>query len=333
MFADSLDAASVSDVMPAPELALPAEICRQALTAMAKAGLPVGPLDALKDPARRVGLGAGAEALASVLDGPVAASLDDPDTGILGIDIPKGIAEAGTPDALAGALVAMAVTRRAMTPTLDVRNRTPFTLYNASAGNEAALKQAGVKFYSPDEKLGFHTDGRLEGEAVFVPARLMIYNILIAYRRPGLFHWMPFRRWTRFEEFGERFGWNRRYRFAMTPIVYAGADGAADVASTRTLEAPLFWRLDDGRRGIFMNGDVLGPADGEAMDPDLVEEMQESIRTNPVRLSLPQKARRLLLMTNTAGLHARDIFEEPVGGTRYTRSFIRSVAMEGPQVG
>ncbi|MBS7706483.1 hypothetical protein [Chelatococcus asaccharovorans] len=260
--------------------------------------------------------------------------LGDADCGIVAIDIPEGIVADPTADALMGAIIASAITSAFMVPSVDRRNGTPFTIYTASQANEAALQKAGVKFYSPNERLGFHTDGMLRESAVYVPRYIALYNIIIAYNKPGCFYWVPFAGWPQFDVWAGMLGWNRPYRFEATPIVYAGALDRAEDTRGHVIEAPVFWHdAGGGDRAVFMNGELLGPVDGdEAFDYGLVARMKRSIACDASRIALPQRQRRLLLMNNTAGFHARDLFDEPIPGARYTRSFMRSVASEGPRI-
>ncbi|WP_291976120.1 hypothetical protein [Chelatococcus sp.] len=260
--------------------------------------------------------------------------LDDATCGIVGVDVPQGIVADSTADALMGSIVASAIVSAFMMPLLDPRNGTPFTIYTASQDNEAALQKAGVKFYAPTEKLGFHTDGMLKNSAVYVPRYIGLYNIVIAYNKPGCFYWVPFADWPQFDEWAGVLGWNRTYRFAATPIVYAGALDHVEKAAARIIEAPVFWRdADEHQRAVFMNGDLLGPVDDDGdFDSSLIQRMKRSIACDARRIVLPQRQRRLFLMNNTAGFHARDLFDAPIPGARYTRSFLRSVASEGPQI-
>ncbi|CAH1653243.1 conserved hypothetical protein [Hyphomicrobiales bacterium] len=260
--------------------------------------------------------------------------LDDTGSGFVGIDVPQGIASEPATDALMGSVIASAIISAFMMPLLDPRNGTPFTVYTASPDNEEALQKAGVKFYAPTEKLGFHTDGMLKNSAVYVPRYIGLYNIVIAYNKPGCFYWVPFAAWPQFDEWAGVLGWNRAYRFEATPIVYAGALDRAEEAGARIIEAPVFWRDTSGdERAVFMNGDLQGPVDGDGdFDSRLVQRMKQSIACDARRIALPQRQRRLFLMNNTAGFHARDLFDAPIPGARYTRSFLRSVASEGPRI-
>jgi hypothetical protein len=316
-----------------PVVALPLDACREFIDALVADGLVLSSLDVLKDQrifdAHRDAI----DRLTVDLYMPVHDSLDNPKCGIIGVDVPPELATRPTADAVMGAVIAAAVAARFMTPALDVRNGTPFTLYTASAQNETRLKQAGLKFFSPNEKLGFHTDGLIRNDAIYVPRYLALYNILIAYRRPGNFHWVPFSLWPDFERYGESIGWNVPYRFAMTPIVYSGVMGQASPPAPRFIKAPIFWRDGGQQQAVFLNGEVIGPASATArFDMGHLIDMKDSISMRSARLAVPQRARRLILMNNGAGFHARDVFADPVPDVRYTRSFMRSVSTEGLRV-
>lgn len=54
--------------------------------------------------------------------------------------------------------------------------------------------------------------------------------------------------------------------------------------------------------------------------------MLASLSRNSIRISTPLRSRRLFILNNWLGAHARDIFEEPIEGVKYTRSFFRSMS-------
>jgi hypothetical protein len=253
--------------------------------------------------------------------------LNDAYNGIAAIDIPHGISSNLTHDTLLGAIISQTITSSFMKPALDRKNATPFTIYNASKAGEEKLKKAGLKFYSPAEKIGFHTDGRIEGSKVYIPEFLSIYNLFIAYKKTGDFHWLPFLLWNEFEEFAEVTGWNTPFEFELTPIVYSFSDRETPEAlPVKKVKAPIFWKRDD-KKCMFLNGEI------NTDQQNLITSLKSSMLNNNERLYVPQKPRRLMMMKNSAGAHSRDIFNQPIEGTRYTRSFMRSTSIEGVHVG
>lgn len=261
----------------------------------------------------------------------VSAALHDGSCGIVALDIPHGVSTDPTQDTLLGAIIAQAIVNNFMTSAMDRRNLAPFTLYNASKEGEKKMKEAGLKFYSPEEKLGFHTDGRIDSPNVYIPDLLSIYNLLIAYKKPGNFYWLPFTLWNEFESYAEAIGWNVPYKTELTPIVYPGKDGEVEKLAQSTVNAPIFFK-NEKNKSMFFNGEISN-SESIIDIKRLAESLKISMQKNPHRYYIAQQPRRLTLMKNSAGAHSRDIFNDPIDGTRYTRSFMRSVSLEGDRVG
>jgi len=253
-------------------------------------------------------------------------SLGDPEVGIVAIDIPSGLNDDRNRDALLGSMVATAIVSSISLTVPDHRNETPFTLYNASVENEEQLKAAGVRYYSPEDRLGFHTDGLVRDGEVLVPNFISIYNLLIAYRNPGNFYFLPFALWDEYEIFSKKLGIGREYRFSMTPIVYADRDGKIEAAAGRFLNSPIFFRTECNSSLMFFNGEV------DEDDPELckaINLMKSSMLDNTRRISIPFQNRRLFVMANKKGLHARVVFADPIPNVKFTRSFLRYVSADG----
>jgi hypothetical protein len=53
-----------------------------------------------------------------------------------------------------------------------------------------------------------------------------------------------------------------------------------------------------------------------------------SLSTNKTCISTPLRPRRLFVLNNWLGAHARDIFKEPLENVKYTRSFFRMMSKE-----
>lgn len=258
-------------------------------------------------------------------------ALDDPDMAIFALDIPRGLNPEASHDALLAAAIAITIMGGLFEPIMDPANKTPFTVYNASPENEQRLMKAGLHYLSSSEKLGFHTDGSLDGAVVRVPEFIGLYNLLLNYRKPGNLYWVPFSLWEQMNEFAERLGWAVPYEVELTPTVYAGKGVVGD-HEHRRLSVPIFSRPDHDPV-VFFNGRVTGrePFSGTEIEP-VIAQMKQSISLNPVRYYIPQRQRRLVLARNNRGFHARDMLEHPRPGCKYTRSFIRAVSKHGPAV-
>ncbi|SES36188.1 hypothetical protein SAMN04487958_1211 [Vreelandella subterranea] len=261
----------------------------------------------------------------------ISTALHDTSCGIVALDIPQGVSSNPTQDTLLGAIIAQAIVNKFMSPAMDRRNNAPFTLYNASKEGESKLKEAGLKFYSPEEKLGFHTDGRIENSNVYIPDILSIYNLLIAYKKAGSFYWLPFTLWNEFETYAEAIGWNVTYKTELTPIVYPGKNGEVENLGQSLVKAPIFY--DDGdNKCMFLNGEII-KSEIDIDKKRIIDDLKDSMQKNTRRYYIPQQPRRIILMKNSAGAHSRDIFNEYISGTRYTRSFMRSISLEGKRIG
>jgi hypothetical protein len=256
----------------------------------------------------------------------ISAPLEDPETAIAAVDIPENLDADRNRDALLGCLIATALVLAVSPPIPDKRTGSPFTLYNASRHNESQLKQAGLRYYSPEDRIGFHSDGMVRDRAVLIPDHVAIYNLLVAYRRPGNFYFLPLALWKDRDLYSARLGIGRDYRFSMTPIVYADKSGRIESSMGRHLNAPIFSVGPDGRERLFFNGEVDAPTETVRRT---LQEMTSSMLDNPHRISIPIRNRRLFIMANDKGLHARDIFAEPIESAPFTRSFLRFVSAQG----
>lgn len=320
------------DRLLAPTVKLDLDVCRSCVTELLDSGVELTSLAKLRDRVVFDRCRASVDAVADSIRSSVEGNLEDPSCGIVAIDVPEGVGDNVNEDAKYGAIIAVCMFARFMTPTIDSLNQTPFTLYSASLDNERQLQNAGVKFFSPSEKLGFHTDGRLDGPSVYIPKFIALYNLLIAYRRPGDFYWIPFNLWDDRDRHAERIGWNIPYKFALTPIVYSNSEAISN-KGPRIIEAPIFTKGVTGEMNVFMNGEVVGLSSGDDNAATAsAAAMKDSISRNGRRYCIPQRTRRILIMKNTAGFHARDILEEPIENTKHTRSFIRTISMEGPKI-
>ncbi|SDL94412.1 hypothetical protein SAMN05192555_1089 [Franzmannia pantelleriensis] len=317
--------------MEAPLFNVSLHACKDFIKSLADNNINPTSLDIFKTSTIREEIDHLSYNIAEDIHADISSALQDDSCGIAALDIPEGVSNDPTHDALVGAIVAQAIVNKFMSPAIDRKNHTPFTLYNASKEGEKKLKKSGLRFYSPEEKLGFHTDGRIDSPNVYIPERLSIYNLLIAYKKPGDFYWLPFALWGEFESFAESIGWNVPYKFELTPIVYSGRGGELERPTLSAVEAPIFFK-EGPKKSMFYNGE-LADLDNGIDNRSISMSLRESMQNNIFRYYVPQRARRVIIMNNSSGAHSRDIFNSPVAGTRYTRSFMRSISLEGMCVG
>jgi hypothetical protein len=258
--------------------------------------------------------------------------LENPNTGIGFVDVPQNKQIKPQEDAFFGAAAALSISWNLADPSLDIINSTPFTIHTASQSNADKLAAARVKQNTPEAKLGFHNDGRIDDDNILVPNTIALYNILIAYNNPGYFYWVPFAVWPELNKFSDIFGVNKLYTFDIVPSAYAVGSDQLDIHGQNEITAPLFSKNQDGSTLMFLNGDIKSDGEGNPVDADIIKSLQTSISTNQKKFAIKQQARRLILLANALGCHARDIFEQPIEGTQLTRVHIRSVDLNGIQL-
>jgi hypothetical protein len=259
----------------------------------------------------------------------IAAEINDPDAGICVLDIPTFDKITPEKDAFLGIVTTFSIIWNLITPSIDSANATPFTVYTASKSNGQKLDEANLSQNVPEVKLGFHNDGHIAEGNVLVPNIIAIYNILIAYQKPGKFHWVPFSQWQEMQKFADLFGVGKKYKFKIVPNVYATIEEKLDVRGPSEIIAPIFTKKRNGELMLFMNGEIDAEENGSKVKNTLVRDLKNSINVNPMRFSVEQKVKRLILLGNTLGCHARDIFEEPLDDSQLTRAFVRSVDSRG----
>lgn len=258
--------------------------------------------------------------------------LEDADAGIVAIDIPS-VFEDATVDAITGSLIAVSISQVIMPSFPDRENFTPFSIFTASKENNEKLNNVGIQGVSPTDILDFHSDGSIQDDILSVPYYISIYNIFINYSKTGNSYWVPTSKMKDFNFFTEKLGMNTDYCFSLTPTVYD--NGQTDVKIiNRRAKASLFCKTHDGSITTFMNGTFEGrDSDEDARYIDLINEFKSAISNNEFRLFIPQGSRKLVILNNSNGFHARDIFENPIEGHEVTRTYLRSTSISGHVVG
>ena len=258
--------------------------------------------------------------------------LDHPLVGIVAIDVPQ-VSKDATVDAIVGSLIAVSLTQAIMPSLPDRENETPFSIFTASKDNSKKLDRVGIRGLSPTDVLDFHSDGSIVDGKLSVPDYISIFNVFINYHDRGNFYWVPTSTISSFSHIVEKVGLSQEYCFSLTPAVYDNGQSDVKVVDRRA-RAAIFTRALDGSITTFMNGTFEGRA-GTSVDQaeDVTAEIKTAISTNPIRYSIPQESRRLILLNNANGFHARDIFENPMEEYPVTRTYLRSASIAGKVVG
>ncbi|MBY8918332.1 hypothetical protein KUG85_09115 [Nitratireductor sp. L1-7-SE] len=252
--------------------------------------------------------------------------------GIAVVDVPS-VYEDVTDDAIAGALVSIAATSALIKPSKDIENLTPFTMFSASCESSRALRKAGLPDISPTDILDFHSDGLICGKSLGVPRYIAIYNTFINYRKCGFFYWVPTSSIEALPEHLARIGLDDDFTFELTPAVYGETGSKIDRIVERRVRTAIFRKDVDGSIVTFMNGKFTGKDGADADFTWPLKAFQNSIAKNPFRYAVEQRSRRLIILNNSSGFHARDIFEDPVEGHEETRNYLRSVSAEAFHTG
>lgn len=152
------------------------------------------------------------------------------------------------------------------------------------------------------------------------PKMLGLLNLLINYKDPGRFYWVPFAKWEGFTEYANKFGVDEEYTIIPTPIAYKDNSGNLNVKGNSSTQVPIFHHSNDGLLTMLLNGEVV---DKNGNILKMYQDLQESISHQSERYFTPQRVSQLTVINNHLGCHARDILEEPVGKGKYTRSLVR----------
>ncbi|MBJ6133126.1 hypothetical protein JAU75_09805 [Ochrobactrum sp. Q0168] len=258
--------------------------------------------------------------------------LDSPEIGIVAVDIPT-IFEDATLDATAGALLGISLVQALMPTLYDGKNHTPFSVFTTSADSRLKLERVGLQDLVPLNRLEFHSDSSVTGKSVAVPHYIALYNIAINFEERGCFHWVPTCKIDGIFELVNKVGLSTEYYFKLNPAVYE--DGRNDVMIIeQRVKATIFNHAQNGSITTYMSGQFDGKVGEEhTQSHDIVADIVKAISENKFRYSIPQENRRLLIMNNANGFHARDALEKPLPGVSMNRAYLRCTSVAGKIVG
>ncbi|WP_156963547.1 hypothetical protein [Muricoccus aerilatus] len=207
--------------------------------------------------------------------------------------------------------------------TLESKSKLPFTIYKSSADNRTAMKNAGIKFYSPDEKLGFHNDVIARRNGFHIPKYVSLMNLFVGYKDPGNFIYVHKRECPELRRITEK-GSGKKFKFRPTPVVYQSQLDAPLEPEAFT-EVTAFWETSDGEIYAFSNGELMGK---DEEGSQLLADMQSALLACERRIQAPQTLFRAQIFRNDLGFHSRDIFKDQFVFEGATRLFLRAVSKE-----
>jgi hypothetical protein len=209
-------------------------------------------------------------------------------------------------------------------PAPEQKNNLPYTTFKSSADSPEKMKAAGVRFYTPNEKLGYHNDVFYQDGAYSIPKYVSLINLFIGYNNPGNLYYIHQKIWDHFNGLFER-GLGKKFKFHPTPIVHEShiQEGQAKSPLDNWVDVPAFWQDQDGQKFAFANGELR---DNDSTT--LVSELKDSLLNNKEKIAIPQKTHQVMIFRNDVGFHSRDIFEGQYVFEGVTRLFLRSVSKE-----
>jgi hypothetical protein len=243
--------------------------------------------------------------------------------GIAVIDIPESHLLTPAQNTLAGVAAVVGLFGFIGTPAGNLIGDLPFTLHRASHSQNSKMKDIGLSNFTPDAKLGFHNDGNISGTHAELPLHISIYNLLISYRQPGNFSWVPLKEWSESKHFEKYAGMRSQADIRLTPTVHFDNNGKPVRTGVEKITTPLIFRNQLGQMRFFMNGDAH-ESENSAEIRSLFLSLKESI-SKAHCIDIAQKERRAIFMNNAQGFHARDIFEDPIPDVDLSRVFLRLV--------
>ncbi|WP_176061466.1 hypothetical protein [Paraburkholderia sp. BCC1876] len=250
--------------------------------------------------------------------------VDSNDGGIAVADIPLSDDLSSAENFVCGAATFTALFNAVGTPFRRNGEGAPFSLHKASHSSVGKMKSAGLEKFTPDAKLGFHNDATITTDGVALPRHIGVYNAFIGYNNPGCFHWLPTSSWNEADMFHQMAEEDVRTTVKLTPMMYEDANGDFVQRGPSFVHAPLIWKNTDGNFRYFLNGEVNSAENSDRL-VEMCAAMRKSIASSDSRIRIDQRERRAIILRNTSGFHARDIFEDPIQGLDLSRIMLRIV--------
>lgn len=256
--------------------------------------------------------------------------LTDKRYGMAVIDIPEIEGFTGAHSQFVSFACAAGIFSSLATVRLVPPNNVPFGLHLARKTKRENEDGSKPIQYTSDAEFGFHTDGITASGSLYIPNVIGVYNLFLAYNRPGHFHWLPYSIWPDFSKYAEIADLRKPVEIEILPAAYLGKSGKEIVGGSKFAYVPVVKISADSKRPIFfLNGNLLQRDAHSKSVGEWLTEMRLSINDSPGRLSIPQKERRLVIINNSYGFHARDMLTEPNSGLDISRVFARFIGADG----
>lgn len=256
----------------------------------------------------------------------ITSSLGNPKLAISAFDVPISNLFNEELNTIFGVGVFIGIFNHIGNSSIDSSSNTPFTIHVASLSNSEKLESLGQEVAALEIKLGFHNDGLLTSNTIEIPKHIGLYNIYISYLNPGNFIWVPMALWDELSKYRLELIKKKEVviKTKLTPFLYTRQNNAKKFSSYQYVTAPLCIINDTGEERFFLNGQVrLDENPPEYVN--LVNTIRESLQQNDKKIYIPQKERRGIVLKNTLGFHARDMFQNPTEGVDLSRVLIRTV--------
>jgi len=261
-------------------------------------------------------------------------SLADERYGLAVIDIPEIDGVTAAHSQFVGFACAAGIFSSLATARLVPPNNVPFGLHLARTTTRENEDGSKPVQYTPDAEFGFHTDGITDSGRLYIPNMIGVYNLFLAYDRPGHFHWLPYSLWPDFSKYVEITEFRKSVEIEILPAAYLGKGGKEIVGGSRFVDVPVVKICANSKRPIFFLNGNLRQRDGHSKSVGkYLREMRLSLSNSPGRFSIPQKERRFVIVNNSHGFHARDMLTEPHSGLEISRVFARFIDAEGEVFG
>ncbi|WP_176061465.1 hypothetical protein [Paraburkholderia sp. BCC1876] len=248
------------------------------------------------------------------------ALLIDPSVGLSAVDIARDDASTDHQNLVIGAAAATAICASLFESRTNPIGQTPFWLHMTPPG---VAKASGIDIqYNNTTDVVLHTDWYCSNDEAYVPNRIGLFNLLVSYKRPGNFHWLPFSKWSEFTEFSKNDLLRSDISFELLPQLLVTKDGNSRFGEKYLRTGPI---VKDGEAGpiYFLNGRIDRNGRNSTQTVAEFDRLRSALKESYGRFEIAQAERRLIVLNNLTCFHGRDRMEDPIPGAPVQRAFLR----------